>query len=199
MVARWSPDGRHLAFVSDRDGNGEIYVLDLASDEAINLTRNSADDAAPNWSPDGEHIAFVSNRGTGTSIYVADFATINDESETAPILLASSLMSEMDPAWSPDGRYVAFRSNRDGVGKLYMIDIEDGETRSLTDDGIDQWPKWSADGRHLLYFSTRDGNNEVYIMNMSDVLDGLSQQPLIRNLTNNPARDTAPAWFPGWQ
>jgi hypothetical protein len=50
-----------------------------------------------------------------------------------------------------------------------------------------------------LFWSNRGGNNDIYLMNMTDWLSGLSQQPMIRNLTNNPAKDTAPAWFPGWQ
>ena len=58
----WSPDGRKLAFVSDRDGNSEVYVMNADGSGQRNLTRNPAYDADPAWSPDGRKLAFVSNR-----------------------------------------------------------------------------------------------------------------------------------------
>jgi TolB protein len=66
----WSPDGRRIAFVSDRDGNNEVYVINLDGTGLRNLTRNSARDGHPAWSPDGQTIGFVSNRGGNRDIYV---------------------------------------------------------------------------------------------------------------------------------
>ena len=58
----WSPDGRRIAFQSNRDGNIEIYVMNADGSGQRNLTRNAARDSRPSWSPDGRRIAFVSNR-----------------------------------------------------------------------------------------------------------------------------------------
>ena len=58
----WSPDGRKIAFRSNRDGNNEIYVMNADGSGLRNLTRNAARDTRPSWSPDGRKIAFVSNR-----------------------------------------------------------------------------------------------------------------------------------------
>ena len=66
----WSPDGRKLAFVSDRDGNSEVYVMNANGSGQRNLTRNPAYDADPAWSPDGRKIAFVSNRDGNYGVYV---------------------------------------------------------------------------------------------------------------------------------
>ena len=66
----WSPDGRKLAFVSDRDGNSEVYVMNANGSGQRNLTRNPAFDADPAWSPDGRKIAFVSNRDGSYGVYV---------------------------------------------------------------------------------------------------------------------------------
>ena len=57
----WSPDGRKIAFVSDRDGNGEIYVMNADGSAQRKLTRNAAPDGGPAWSPDGRRIAFHSS------------------------------------------------------------------------------------------------------------------------------------------
>ncbi len=59
----WSPDGNQVAFMSARDGNWEIYVVDLANPEPRRLTTNPANDGLPTWSPDGQRIAFLSDRG----------------------------------------------------------------------------------------------------------------------------------------
>ncbi|MGI8780309.1 MAG: TolB family protein [Solirubrobacteraceae bacterium] len=57
-----SPDGRRLAFTSDRDGNSEVYVTGAEGGSITRLTTNAADDGAPAWSPDGSRIAFASDR-----------------------------------------------------------------------------------------------------------------------------------------
>jgi Tol biopolymer transport system component len=71
--AAWSPDGRKMAFVSDRDGNGEIYVMNADGSAQRRLTRNPASDGPPVWSPDGRRIAFVrvtDDLTFGSEIYV---------------------------------------------------------------------------------------------------------------------------------
>ncbi|MGZ4380967.1 MAG: TolB family protein [Gaiellaceae bacterium] len=71
----WSPDGKKLAFESDRSGNDEIYVMNLATLRVTNLTRNPARDSDPTWSPDGQSIAFASERDGNSEIYVMSAAT----------------------------------------------------------------------------------------------------------------------------
>ena len=66
----WSPDGRKIAFVSDRDGNSEIYVMNANGSGQRSLTRNPAFDDDPAWSPDGRLIAFRSTRDGNTDIYI---------------------------------------------------------------------------------------------------------------------------------
>jgi len=66
----WSPDGKMIAFDSDRDGNWEIYVMGTDGSGETNLTNNPADEAASSWSPDGKMIAFQSNRDGNSEIYI---------------------------------------------------------------------------------------------------------------------------------
>src|SRR5438067_7224537 len=66
----WSPSGDKIAFKSDRDGNGEIYVMNVDGSRPTRLTNNPADEYYPAWSPTGSQIAFVSNRDGNYEIYV---------------------------------------------------------------------------------------------------------------------------------
>jgi TolB protein len=65
-----SPDGKRVAFMSQRDGNWEVYLADLDDGNVSRLTRNPANDGLPTWSPDGRHIAFVSDRGGSWALWV---------------------------------------------------------------------------------------------------------------------------------
>ncbi len=91
-----------IAFVSNRDGNKEVYVMDANGRNQINLTNNSADDESPTWSPDGEKIAFESNRNGNQNIYIMDADGGNLKK------LTESLSG--DSAWFPDGLKIAYAS-----------------------------------------------------------------------------------------
>ena len=91
----WSPDGKHIVFMSKKDGNFEIYVMDADGHNQRNLTNNDRFDEEPSWSPDGKRIAFVSNRtkDLNRDIYVMDADGSN------PRNLTNHPNDEEDPAW----------------------------------------------------------------------------------------------------
>src|SRR6266851_4837885 len=69
----WSPDGKKIAFASDRDGTMNIYVMDADGSNAKNITNDPSYDADPAWSPDGKKIVFTSRRaGMGFRLYSMD-------------------------------------------------------------------------------------------------------------------------------
>jgi Tol biopolymer transport system component len=94
LYPTWSPDGSRLAFVSDRDGNREIYLTSPDGTSLINLTNNPAYDSNPVWSPSGRHIAFLSNRDNGLGLYAMDADGSNPTK-----IGESSVISQ--PAWFP--------------------------------------------------------------------------------------------------
>jgi TolB protein len=180
----WSPDGEHIAFVSTRDGNREIYVMENNGSHQVNLTNHPADDWMPSWSPDGQRIAFVSYRDGNWEIYVmgADGSDVTrlTEDET----------DDWTPSWSPDMAEIAFCSTRDGNWEIYVMDSTGSPPIRLTEHPEnDIAPTWSSDGQWIAFESTRDGNSEIYVM------DRNGEQ--LRNLSNEPmADDHGPSWSP---
>ena len=177
------PGAQLVAFDSNRDGNHEIYLLDTASGELTNLSRDAADDRAPAWSPDGRALAFESHRDGNWEIYVLDLE------DGSLLRLTDHPAYDGAPTWNPDGSEIAFESYRDGNLELYVMSRRGSDLRRLTDDPAgDYGPAWRPDGTELAFTSWRDGNKEVYSV------PAAGGSP--RNLTQHPADDEDPAWSP---
>lgn len=176
-----------IVFVSDRDGNLEIYKMHADSSNQTRLTNNSAYDNMPFPSSNGSQIAFVSNRDGNREIYVM---SANDTNVTQ--LTVTTNISNEWPFWSPDGTRIAFSSDRNGgYDEIYTMNASDGSGLiQLTNNSTgDTYPVWSPDGSKIAFTSIRDGGyGEIYVMNAN----GDNQT----RLTNNPARDNFPFWSP---
>jgi phospholipase C len=184
--ARASPNaignGR-IAFVSTRDGNGEIYTMNFDGALQENVSQAPGLDTQPAWSPDGTRIAFTSDRDGNTEIYVMN-ADGSGQSR-----LTQSTGSDTQPAWSPNGNRIAFTSKRDGNDEIYVMNADGTGAVNLTNDpASDSQPAWSPDQATIAFTSDRDGNDEIYVMNA----DGTGAV----NLTNDPASDTKPVFAP---
>ncbi|HKY45708.1 MAG TPA: winged helix-turn-helix domain-containing protein, partial [Pyrinomonadaceae bacterium] len=185
----WSPDGRSIAFASNRDGKNEIYVMDADGSNVKRLTNNMADDGNPGWSSDGRRILFDSERDGNREIYVMDADGGNQ------IRLTRNNAMDTTATWSPDGTIIAFASNRDTGPPynpynmdIYLMNADGSNVRRIVDDlEYDVGPQWSPDGRKILFLTGRNGNFDVYEMNV----DGTGQ----RNLTADyDQADGAPVW-----
>ena len=104
--AAWSPDGKRIAFCSNRDGKVEIYVMNADGSDVKRLTNNLSDDFGPKWSPDGNKILFDSERDGNKEVYVMDA----DGGNQTP--LTRNNATDSATSWSPDGSQIAFASNR---------------------------------------------------------------------------------------
>ena len=179
----WSPDGRRIAFSSDRDGDREIYVMNSDGSGVVQLTYNDKNDSEPSWSPDGRRIAFESYRDGGGEIYIMN------ADGSGVVQLTDNDYSDRDPSWSPDGRRIAFQSYRygDGDGDIYVMNADGRGVMQLTDKGGSS-PSWSPDSRRIAFVWIRDGKAEISAINADG--SGMVQ------LTDNDYADWHPSWSP---
>ena len=153
-----SPDGKLLAFASDRAGEGnlDIYVRQVGGGEPIRLTRDAADDYEPVFSPDGTTVAFRSDR-LGGGIYV-----VSALGGPARIIAPEGRR----PQFSPDGHWIAYyvgsieggpSLNIRNACRIYVVPSAGGTPRQLRSDfAAAALPTWSPDGRHLLFLGNPD-------------------------------------------
>ncbi len=108
LVTSWSSDGSRLAFSSDRDGNPEIYVMNVDGSNVVRLTDDPASDTQPAWSPDGKQIAFTSDRNGNSEIYVMDVEEALQNVGSANVRHANVRRltdhpgDDMGPVWKPE-------------------------------------------------------------------------------------------------
>lgn len=136
----WSPDGTRIAFVSDRTGNGDIYIVDIDGGNLQQVTSNPGPDAFPAWSPDGTELLFTSNRNKVVDLYAVHLESGEERQIT------DDARSEGWAAWSPNGRTIVFSG--EFSRSLYLLDqgaqdpreIEVVGTSSESSEGEDDGP-----------------------------------------------------------
>jgi TolB protein len=157
-----SPDGKQLAFASNRLGHWDIFLMDLASGEVTQLTDTPEYEGAPSWSPDGSFLAYEAYRDENLEIVVGP---ANEPTKDA-IRLTTSPAADHSPTWAPGGRQIAFISN----GDVYLADLdrtEDVRFQNLSNTPLasESHPVWSPDGTKLAWAtqSQNIGRSGIYI------------------------------------
>jgi TolB protein len=137
----WSHDGQNIAFVSERDGNRDIYVIDNHFANERRLTTDAGSDTSPVWSPDGKQIVFVSDRGSKD--FTLQINIMNADGSNVRSLTPATGFN-FQPRWSPDGKYIVFVSHRDNNdAEIYVMDANGTNQRRLTNSPGKDWsPDW---------------------------------------------------------
>ena len=146
----WSPDGRSIAFESDRDGTFAVYVVAADGSGLTKLTPAGVEDSQPGWSPDGTRLVFTSNQDGPGHLWLMD-ATGGHRRR----LTSSSDRHDFYASFSPDGRLIVMGAQDARDRERYFVDVvaADGTARrELTDStSVAEGPRWTADGDRVVF------------------------------------------------
>jgi len=143
----WSPDGKKIAFTSDRSGTGspQIYIMDSEKGDQSKVTRisfGSAYNDNPAWSPNGDQIAYTSRVGKRFKISIYDLNTHKSR------VVTTGSGSYEQPSWSPDGRFIIYRGRENDRFDLFIQKVGSNVARQLTFSGKGHSPAWSSYFKH---------------------------------------------------
>lgn len=172
----------HIIFVSNRDGQMNLYRTTPDGLEVNRLTTNNSQDVNPRISPDGTRIAFVSTVNNNMDIYILDLASLGITR------LTDAPEKDAAPTWSPDGTRLAFESFRDGNFEIYTVNADGSNLMRLTNDlSADSAPVWSPASNEIVFVTGRFGNSDLMLVDTNGT---------VSTLTTSPSPDNAPAWSP---
>jgi len=187
----WSPDGKRIAFHSDRGGNFDIWIVNVDGSGLTRLTQSPADDRYPSWSPDGLRIAYTSNRSGNEDVWVVNVGqALAGAADENAVNLTRSPERDRYPMWSPDGSRLTFNTNRDGDYEVYIMNADGSGQQNISRSphSTEGLADWSPDGRLLVLYSDRPGNKDIFVVDL--------KTDKWVNVTRDPAGDEFCTWSP---
>lgn len=161
LTPTWSPDARHIAYVSFESGRPAIYRQELATGERQQLTNFKGLNSSPAWSPDGKSMAMVLSKGGNPDIYLMDLASGQLQQLTRHYAI------DTEPTWMPDGNAILFTSDRGGKPQIYRYDLRNGATDRVTFEGsYNARARVSQDGRSMVMVHRQDGRFHIALQDL---------------------------------
>ena len=179
---RFSPDGSKVVLSVEKNGNTDIYMLDLHSRESRRLTADPAIDTSPSFSPDGSRIVFTSDRGGKPQLYImgADGGS--------PHRITFGGGQYTTPVWSPKGDLIAATKQTGGEFHIVTLRPDGSGEHILTTSFLDEGPTWAPNGRVLMFSHETSGSGpRLFTVDVT----GRNLQP-----EPYPGAATDPAWSP---
>lgn len=184
LVAKPVVEGRIL-FMSDRDGDWDLYIMNADGTGVRPLTNNTVDDWSGEFSPDGSQVTFDGNHDGDVEIFTiaADGSNLRQLTENND--------EDAFPAWSPDGTRIVFQSDRTGSHQIFTMGADGTGLVQVTtvDTGNRAVPSWSSDGTRIAFSGTTDGDAEIFTI-------GVEGGEVVQLTTNEVANDRWPKWSP---
>lgn len=173
-----------VAFISNRTGHPEIWVMDYDAFNQHPITSYKSLSLTPRWNPDNTKLAFTSYASGNPEIYLFSLET----SRRVPFPTYKGLNTT--PAWAPDGKRIAFCSSMSGDPEIYLSDANGFNLQRLTfSPGVDISPVWNPKtGNEIAFVSDRSGSPQIYIMSA----DGGN----LRRLITGGGDASSPSWSP---
>jgi len=165
----WIPGMRGLLYMSNRDGNSDIYSHDLSSGARAPVARYSGSNLSPSVSPDGRHVAMVLSRGGNVHLWVTNL------DGSGAVQLTRGQVDASSPCWSPDGQTICFASTGGGRPLIHTIPAKGGTARRLTTGVIGATePDWSPDGKWIAF--TRMSGRDNFRVCVVPAAGGVAQE-----------------------
>ena len=186
-------DGTRLAFSSNRDGQWDIYILDLRTGSVQRITTTPEYDAHPSWSPDSQWLVYETYKYTevapdlqadrdgqarpesGSAAATQqnlEIFVFQIDTPSEPIRMTSHPAADFAPVWSPAGRQIAFVSNRSGEHEIWIADLDRIDDRFLNISrnpaSADKYPSWSADGNMLAWSASQAGYQSIFFKRLDE-------------------------------
>ena len=180
----WAPASDRIAYVSEEEGEPDIYMVTLESRQKTRLTFSPQRERVGDWSPDGEWLVFTELDKDG--LFLRNPNGVNRIELTAG--------PDTDPVWSPKGDRIAFLRSEDGNRDVYVLRptnsdnwADDTDEVAISEDENDEFSvSWSADGRRLAFVVRFEDQSEIFTV----LVDGSER----RQLTQNMEDDLMPVW-----
>jgi len=155
----FSPGGKEAALILSKDGNPELYVMNINSDRPTRLTfTKRAAEASPSWSPNGNEIVFVSDSSGTPQLYIIG------RSGGEPRRIAVGGAQNVDPDWGANG-YIVYSSLFGGQFQVFVLNPASGQTRQISsNDANYEDPSWAPDGRHIFCVRRQDYHSRIFIV-----------------------------------
>ena len=185
MFPAWSPDGKKIAFYSNRDDLNifDIYVMNIDGSNLRRITKAMNNEliwgGTFKWSPDGKKIVFPVGNQLNYDIYVID------SDGTGLRQLTNDSGKENNPVWSPDGKKIAYVSD----AQIWLMDSDGSNKTKLTDrEDNPDYPVWSPDGKRIAFQTLSGYDGEIFVINT----DGSN----CLQLTDTQEEEKSPQWSP---
>jgi Tol biopolymer transport system component len=181
-----SPDGSHIAFISNRAGNDDVFVIRADGNDEIQATHTPEDEGNLGWTADGKRILFSVTTGNTSHFYSID---LNGRHQREIVSVEGRA-----PTLSPDGKRLLYMAGTFTAVRLMVSATDGSDAQQITDGSSIAWnSRWSPDGKRIAFTGRNDPKSELAVFVMNP--DG-SEQRQVSHIAPEEGGAQSPAWSP---